>query len=67
VDKPGAVAQLSSLLSNWGVNIAGMALGRDVPGGEALFTLSLDQKLSTDQLEQIRALEVIESAYLVEV
>ena len=67
VDKPGAVAQISSLLSNWGVNIAGMALGRDLRGAEALFTLSLDDKLSFEQLEQIRALEVIESAYLVEV
>jgi D-3-phosphoglycerate dehydrogenase / 2-oxoglutarate reductase len=65
-DRPGAVAQLSTLLSSWGVNIAGMALGRDAKGGEALFTLSLDERLSHDQLEQIRALEVIDSAYLVE-
>ncbi len=49
-DKPGAVAQLSTLLGTWGVNIAGMALGRAARGGEALFTLTLDEGLSAEQL-----------------
>ena len=66
-DRPGAVAQLSSLLGKWGVNIAGMSLGRAEKGGEALFTLTLDDALTGEQLEEIRALDVIESAYLVKV
>ncbi|WP_293912176.1 phosphoglycerate dehydrogenase [Deinococcus sp.] len=66
-DKPGAVAQLSTLLGSWGVNIAGMALGRAQKGGQALFTLSLDDALTSDQLEAVRSLDVIESAYLVRV
>ncbi|MBZ9749555.1 phosphoglycerate dehydrogenase [Deinococcus sp. HMF7604] len=64
-DKPGAVAQLSALLGGWGVNIAGMALGRAQKGGQALFTLTLDDSLSAEQLAQVRALAVIDSAYLV--
>ncbi|WP_119674657.1 phosphoglycerate dehydrogenase [Deinococcus sp. RM] len=64
-DKPGAVAKLSTLLGGWGVNIAGMALGRAEKGGQALFTLSLDDALTAEQLDQVRALDVIDSAYLV--
>jgi D-3-phosphoglycerate dehydrogenase len=64
-DKPGAVAKLSNLLGTWGVNIAGMALGRAEKGGQALFTLTLDDGLTPEQLQAIRDLDVIESAYLV--
>lgn len=64
-DRPGAVAKLSTLLGSWGINIAGMALGRAEKGGQALFTLTLDDALSAEQLEQVRALDVIDSAYLV--
>lgn len=35
-DKLGAVAKLSNLLGTWGINIAGMALGRAQKGGQAL-------------------------------
>jgi D-3-phosphoglycerate dehydrogenase / 2-oxoglutarate reductase len=66
-DKPGAVAKLSTLLGTWGVNIAGMALGRAERGGQALFTLTLDEGLSHDQLQAVRDLDVIDSAYLVRV
>ncbi len=51
-DKPGAVAKLSNLLGTWGVNIAGMALGRAQKGGQALFTLTLDDGLTPEQLER---------------
>ncbi|UQN07008.1 phosphoglycerate dehydrogenase [Deinococcus sp. QL22] len=66
-DKPGAVAKLSNLLGTWGVNIAGMALGRAQKGGEALFTLTLDDGLNPEQLQAIRDLDVIDSAYIVRV
>lgn len=66
-DKPGAVAKLSNLLGTWGVNIAGMALGRAEKGGQALFTLTLDDGLTPEQLQAIRDLDVIDSAFLVRV
>jgi D-3-phosphoglycerate dehydrogenase len=43
-----------------------MQLGRDQPGGKALFAISLDSRPSPAMLETIKALEVIESARLVE-
>jgi D-3-phosphoglycerate dehydrogenase len=44
-----------------------MALGRAERGGQALFTLTLDDALTPEQLDEIRALDVIESAFLVRV
>ncbi|GGJ63509.1 phosphoglycerate dehydrogenase [Deinococcus aquiradiocola] len=66
-DKPGAVAKLSNLLGTWGINIAGMALGRAERGGQALFTLTLDEGLNAEQLQAVRDLDVIDSAFLVRV
>ncbi|HWG84310.1 MAG TPA: phosphoglycerate dehydrogenase [Deinococcales bacterium] len=66
IDRPGAVGLVGTLLGSAGINIAGMQLGRDQPGGKALFALSLDTRPSPAMLETIRALEVIESAQLVE-
>ncbi|ADV67868.1 phosphoglycerate dehydrogenase [Deinococcus maricopensis] len=66
-DKPGAVAKLSNLLGTWGINIAGMSLGRSERGGQALFTLTLDDGLTPEQLRAIRDLDVVENAYLVQV
>jgi D-3-phosphoglycerate dehydrogenase len=66
-DRPGAVAKLSNLLGTWGINIAGMALGRAERGGQALFTLTLDEGLSSEQLQAVRDLDVIDSAFLVKV
>jgi D-3-phosphoglycerate dehydrogenase len=65
-DRPGVVGTIGTMLGEAGVNIAGMQLGRDEPGGKALFTLSLDARPATEVLERIRALDVIESAYSVE-
>ena len=65
-DKPGVVGRVGTMLGESGVNIAGMQLGRDEPGGKALFTLSLDAKPNAEILEKIRALDVIESVFLVQ-
>jgi D-3-phosphoglycerate dehydrogenase / 2-oxoglutarate reductase len=66
IDQPGVVGKIGSMMGEAGVNIAGMQLGRDEPGGKALFALSLDAKPNNDVLEKIRALEFIESAFAVE-
>ncbi|RTH32455.1 3-phosphoglycerate dehydrogenase, partial [Thermus scotoductus] len=55
------------LLEEAGVNIAGMQLGRDVPGGRALFVLTVDEKPSPEVLEALRALPVLERVDLAEV
>lgn len=65
-DQPGVVGKIGSLLGEANVNIAGMQLGRDAPGGKALFALGLDARPSEAILEQIRAQDFIESAFVVE-
>jgi len=64
VDKPGVVGRVGTLLGSNGINIAGMQLGRADPGGQALFTLSLDSKPSAAVIDAIRAMDVIESVFL---
>ncbi|TBH21935.1 phosphoglycerate dehydrogenase [Thermus thermamylovorans] len=65
-DRPGVVGQVGTLLGEAGVNIAGMQLGRDMPGGRALFVLTVDQKPSPEVLEALRALPVLERVDLAE-
>ena len=59
-DRPGVVGQVGTLLGEAGVNIAGLQLGRDRPGGKALFVLGVDERPSEEVLEALEALELIE-------
>jgi D-3-phosphoglycerate dehydrogenase len=59
-DQPGVVGKVGTLLGNAGVNIAGMQLGRDHPGGHALFVLLVDERPSDATLETLRGLDVLE-------
>jgi len=59
-DRPGVVGRVGTLLGEGGINIAGMQLGREAPGGRALFVLSVDERPSEALLQVLRALDVIE-------
>ena len=59
-DRPGVVGRVGTLLGEAGVNIAGMQLGRDRPGGKALFVLSVDERPAPEVLAGLEALELIE-------
>jgi D-3-phosphoglycerate dehydrogenase len=63
-DKPGVVGRVGTLLGLKGINIAGMQLGRADPGGQALFTLSLDSRPELSVIDDIRNMDVIESVFL---
>ncbi len=65
-DRPGVVGKVGTLLGENGVNIAGMQLGRDNPGGKALFVLSVDQRPSETVLEAMRGLDVLERVDIAE-
>ncbi len=65
-DRPGVVGKIGTMLGQANVNIAGMQLGRDEPGGRALFALNLDAHPSPEILETIRSQDFIESAFVVE-
>jgi len=60
LDRPGVVGKVGTLLGDAGINIAGMQLGRDNPGGRALFVLGVDQRPSDELLETMRALDVLQ-------
>lgn len=65
-DQPGVVGKVGTLLGENGVNIAGMQLGRDVPGGKALFVLAIDERPSDEVLDALRGLDVLERVDLAE-
>jgi len=54
-DRPGVVAAVGALLAAAGVNIAGMALGREARGGTALTVLTTDEPLEARVLAAVAA------------
>lgn len=65
-DKPGVIGRVGTLLGARGVNIAGMHLGREKVGGKALMVLMVDDPIDGALLEEIRALDGMETAQVVE-
>ena len=57
VDKPGMLAKVGSELAAAGVNIAGLALGRDKPGKTALTIISVDTPIPADALGRLGRIE----------
>lgn len=65
-DRPGIVGHVGTLMGAHGVNIAGMSLSRNEAGGEALTVLNLDSVPSEELLNELLAVEDIESAQVVQ-
>lgn len=55
-DKPGFIGNLGRALGDAGVNIATFHLGRAKPGGNAMALINVDQILTEDIIEKVRAL-----------
>jgi len=55
VDRPGVVGWIGTIMGKHGINIAGMSLGRDKVGGQALTVLNLDSAPSETVLAEIKA------------
>jgi D-3-phosphoglycerate dehydrogenase len=64
-DVPGVIGRIGTLFGRHGINIAGMQLGREAPGGRAVSILNLDSPVPDAVLAEIRALPNIRSATLV--
>jgi D-3-phosphoglycerate dehydrogenase / 2-oxoglutarate reductase len=64
-DVPGVVGRLGNFLAEHDVNIAGLALGRSGPGGEAVAFYHVDSPLNADQLDKLRRLQDVTSAQMV--
>ena len=65
VDKPGAVGKISTLLGNYGINIAGLRMGRSAPGEENLSVYTLDTSPTSEVIEALRRIKEVLKAKLV--
>lgn len=65
-DRPGVVGHVGTLLGNAGINIKRMQLGLQPSSSQALQLLSLDPTPSSKVVEDVRALEGIETALLLD-
>ncbi|MBB3043666.1 phosphoglycerate dehydrogenase [Nocardioides soli] len=52
-DRPGMVGTVGGILGEAGVNIAGMQVSRQTPGGQALVALSVDTEIPAETLDDI--------------
>jgi D-3-phosphoglycerate dehydrogenase len=64
-DVPGIVGQIGTLLGNNQINIAGMTLGRDKPGGQARTLLKIDSAISEPVMQEIKKAKNILDARLI--
>jgi D-3-phosphoglycerate dehydrogenase len=65
-DVPGLIGKVGALLGDSGVNIARMAFGREKAGGRALLALNLDSSPGEDTVEQVKDLELVERAFVLD-
>lgn len=61
-DRPGVLGAIGTYLGKNNVNIAGLQLGRDRPGGRAVAFILVDEPVSEDILKGITKLENVISA-----
>jgi D-3-phosphoglycerate dehydrogenase len=59
------IGRLGTILGRYGVNIAGMQVGRDAPLGEAMMVTNVDEAIPDEVLEQIRGADAVENAFVV--
>jgi len=64
-DQPGVIGTLGTILSRYGVNIAGMQVSRHAPRREAMMVTNVDEAIPEAALEEIRASGAIEDAFVV--
>jgi len=68
IDRPGMIGKVGTLLGQHQINIAGMHVGRrePKPGGPSVMILALDNPVPPDILAQLRQVDGITTAALVE-
>ncbi len=64
-DVPGIVGQIGMLLGNNSINIAGMTLGRDKPGGQAISLVKIDSLIPENVMQEIRKAKNVLGAKLI--
>lgn len=66
VDKPGIIGKFGAVLGKAGINIAGMHLGREERGKQAVMILSVDDPVPPEVVKELASLEGIERLRVVE-
>lgn len=67
IDRPGIIAEVTSLMVQFGINIAFMRVFRQSKGQDAFMIIETDNDISKKVIAQIRALgEEIQDVYLIE-
>ena len=64
-DKPGVIGPVCMILGDREINIAGMQVGREKAGGEAVMVLNVDSSVGEDTMEKIKKVENIFDVKLV--
>ncbi|MHC1625892.1 MAG: phosphoglycerate dehydrogenase [Methanoculleaceae archaeon] len=67
IDKPGVIGRVATILGQVNINIAGMQVGRHVPGDEAIMVLSVDSPVPPEAMDEIRRVDGINTATYVHI
>jgi len=65
LDKPRVIGPVCVILGDRGINIAGMQVGREKTGGEAVMVLNVDGSVNVDTMEEIKKVKNIFDVKLV--
>ena len=57
IDRPGMLASVGSILAAAGINIAGLALGRDMPGKRAVTIVNVDSPIPAEVLKKLETID----------
>lgn len=61
-DKPGVIGDIGQYLAGQNVNISSFTLSRNVQGGEAMAICSIDEKLTSQQIRELKEINNILTA-----
>jgi D-3-phosphoglycerate dehydrogenase len=61
-DVPGVIGQFATIIGRYNVNIAGMQVGRNQPGEEAIMVLNVDSEVPAEAMEQILQIKGVSTA-----
>ena len=56
-DRPGVIGQVGTILANHGINISQFELSRNMPGGQAMSLIRIDDPASQTVIDQLCALD----------
>jgi len=65
LDKPKVIGPVCTVLGGSGINIAGMQVGREKVGGEAVMVLNVDSSVSEDTMAEIKRVQNVIDVKLV--